>query len=63
MSNLQGTPVPEQDTKWMPKELTGQVKTLTTLSPLAKVELTPNQISNLRLPHPTDLSQGTLTTQ
>ena len=47
MSNLQGTLVPEQDTKWTQKELIGQVKTLTTPSPLVKVELTPSQTSNL----------------
>ena len=63
MSNLQGTPVPEQDTKWMPKELTGQVKTLTTLSPLAKVGLTLNQILNLNRLVQIVLFPETLTTQ
>jgi len=50
MSNLQETLVPEQDTKWMPKELTEQAKTLTTPSPLVKVELTLNQILSLNPP-------------
>ena len=50
MNNLQGTPVPEQDTKWMQKELIGQVKTLTTPSPLVKVELTLSQILSLNPP-------------
>lgn len=61
MSNLHAMPVQEQDTKWTQKESIEQVKILTTPSPLVKVEPTLSQISSLRLPHPTDLSQGTQT--
>ena len=61
MSNLQGTPVPEQDTKWTQKESIEKVKTLTIPYPSVREEPTLHQISSLRLPQPTDLSQGTQT--
>lgn len=62
MSNLQGMPVPVQDTKWTQKALTEQEKTLTIQSPSVKAELTPSQTLNLNPQVPTDLSQETQTT-
>lgn len=47
MSNLQGTPVPVQDTKWTQKESIEKVKTLTIPYPSVREEPTLHQISSL----------------